>query len=165
MSLDMSLSVSLQPAIHRTLWLAQTMCILVANNHNCSYVNRELTNSKYIWEWLKVAGWCAVRVNKNKTYTSKCDNCDWTIRLSTFSSNLCLTFDLFFQNVQREVTRGQMDEGLGPEVKLPSPSLMCQEMPLKVHVGKSSKGEFHNFGSTNTLCDAICKTGSVILQS
>ncbi len=116
-------------------------------------------------EWLKVAGWCAVRVNKNKTYTSKCDNCDWTIRLSTFSSNLCLTFDLFFQNVQQEVTRGQMDEGLGPEVKLPSPSLMCQEMPLKVHVGKSSKGEFHNIGSTNTLCDAICKTGSVILQS
>lgn len=135
--------MSLQPVIRSTLWLAQTMCILVASNHNHSYVNTELTNSKYIWS----------------------DDCDWTIHLSTFSSNLCLTFDLFFQNMQREVTSSQMDAGLGPEVKLPSPSLMCQEMPLKAHVGKSRKGEFHNFGSTNTLCDVICKTGSVILQS
>lgn len=49
--------------------------------------------------------------------------------------------------MQREVTGGQTDEGLGSEIVPPSPSLLCQEMPLKVHVRKPSKGEFHNFQS------------------
>ncbi|XP_016375230.1 zinc finger CCHC domain-containing protein 14 isoform X2 [Sinocyclocheilus rhinocerous] len=59
------------------------------------------------------------------------------ITTSTFNS--CQVGCPCCKNVQREVTGGQTDEGLGPEVMLPSQSLLCQEMPLKVHVGKPSK--------------------------
>ncbi|XP_051548997.1 zinc finger CCHC domain-containing protein 14-like [Myxocyprinus asiaticus] len=43
------------------------------------------------------------------------------------------------KTVQRDVTGGQTDEVLGPEIMPPSASLSCQEMPLKVHIGKPSK--------------------------
>ncbi|XP_055047780.2 zinc finger CCHC domain-containing protein 14 [Misgurnus anguillicaudatus] len=43
------------------------------------------------------------------------------------------------KTMQREVTGGQTDEGLGPEIMPPSPSLICQEMPLKAQTGKPSK--------------------------
>ncbi|KAL1247336.1 hypothetical protein QQF64_022712 [Cirrhinus molitorella] len=65
---------------------------------------------------------------------------------STFSSyitastlNSCQAGCPCCKTVQREVTGGQTDEGLGPEIMPPSPSLLCQEMPLKLHVGKPSK--------------------------
>ncbi|XP_051975794.1 zinc finger CCHC domain-containing protein 14-like [Xyrauchen texanus] len=43
------------------------------------------------------------------------------------------------ETMRHEVTGGQTDEGLGPEIMPPSPSLSCQEIPLKVHIGKPNK--------------------------
>ncbi|KAK7121693.1 hypothetical protein R3I93_022698 [Phoxinus phoxinus] len=59
------------------------------------------------------------------------------ITSSTFNS--CQAGCPCCKTVQREVTGGQTDEGLGPEMVPPSPSLLCQEIPLKVHVRKPSK--------------------------
>ncbi|XP_073687832.1 zinc finger CCHC domain-containing protein 14 isoform X1 [Garra rufa] len=59
------------------------------------------------------------------------------ITASTFNS--CTAGCPCCKTVQREVTGCQTDEGLGPEIMPPSPSLLCQEMPLKLHVGKPSK--------------------------
>ncbi|XP_067293172.1 zinc finger CCHC domain-containing protein 14 [Pseudorasbora parva] len=59
------------------------------------------------------------------------------ITASTFNS--CQAGCPCCKTLQREVTGGQTDEGLGPEIIPPSPSLLSQEMPLKVHVRKPSK--------------------------
>lgn len=55
-------------------------------------------------------------------------------------------FDLWplLQTPHHEVTGGQTDEGLGPEIVSPNQSLLCKESPLKAHSGKPSKGEFLN---------------------
>ncbi|XP_026094573.1 zinc finger CCHC domain-containing protein 14-like [Carassius auratus] len=58
---------------------------------------------------------------------------------TTSTLNACQTGCPCCKTVQQEVKGGQTDEGLGPEVMSPSPSLLCQEIPLKAHVGKPSK--------------------------
>lgn len=59
------------------------------------------------------------------------------ITASTFNS--CQAGCPCSKTGQREATGSQKDDSLSPEIMPPSPSLLCQEMPLKVHVGKPSK--------------------------
>ncbi|KAI4877173.1 hypothetical protein NFI96_001310 [Prochilodus magdalenae] len=47
---------------------------------------------------------------------------------------LCCTKPL-----QRDVTTGPVDEGLGPDVMSPTPAPACQDLPVKVHAGKPGK--------------------------
>lgn len=52
------------------------------------------------------------------------------------------------QTLHREDGAERVDEGIGPEPMPHMTSLSCKELPVKVHVGKPSKGETQNFALT-----------------
>ncbi|TRZ02921.1 hypothetical protein DNTS_024207 [Danionella cerebrum] len=65
--------------------------------------------------------------------------------------------------VRREVTGMQTDEGSSPEIMPPNPSLLCQEMPLKVHIAKPSQG-WHEVLWSDSSLTTVSKTPQEVLE-